>query len=194
MKKLIFILLTALSISAQSQTIMHTRGLSKMDKGKDAMLDGNYQQADKLLKEALATIEKIPSELTYYFGRNSYHLKKHKQAIKWLNKYIELKGTTGQYSKDAIKYLELSNVSYLAVRKQQIDDTGSQLNDDGKFDCPGDNVFCPPCNGTGVIISTGTFDIKYKTCPYSGIEGILTCDEYNLFLRGQLKPRVEADK
>ena len=29
----------------------------------------------------------------------------------------------------------------------------------------------------------------YKTCPFSDNKGFLTCDEYNLFLRGELKPK-----
>lgn len=189
MKNFILSVFLLLAVITQAQNIQNTKGLTKMDNGNDAMLDGDYLKADKLFKEALTSINKIPSELTYYFGRNSYHLKKYKQSINWLNKYIELKGTSGQYSSDAIKYLELANKAYLIIRNKEIDNTKTQFNKDGRIDCLNDKVLCPACNGSGVVITPGAFNEKYQTCPYSGIEGILTCDEYNMFLKGQLEPK-----
>lgn len=193
MKNFTFVILLLFTIAGQAQNIKNTEGLTKMDKGKDAMLDGNYENADKLFREALASIEKLPSELAYYFGRNSFHIKKHKQAIKWLNKYIELKGTSGQYSDEAISYLEQANMAYISVREREIDNTEIQLNQESRIDCPNDRVLCPVCKGSGVVITRGAFEAKYQTCPYSGLEGILTCDEYNLFLKGQLEPKKEGE-
>jgi len=193
MKEIAFIVLLLSTFTSQAQNIQATQGLTKMDNGKDAMLDGDYQKANRLFREALASIDKLPSELSYYFGRNSFHLKKYKQSIDWLNKYIELKGTNGQYSDDAIKYLELANTAYITVREKEIDDTKTQLNSDGRIDCPNDKVICPVCRGSGVVITRGTFEAKYRTCPYSGIEGILTCDEYNLYLKGELVPRNDGE-
>ena len=33
------------------------------------------------------------------------------------------------------------------------------------------------------------FENLQETCPFSDNKGFLTCDEYNLFLRGELKPK-----
>ncbi len=182
------------AISAWGQTSPNPKAVTSMDKGYEAMLDGKYEEADKLLRFAMANIGKLPSELTYYFGRNSFHLKKYKQAIDWLNKYVELKGTSGAYFDETVKYLELANKEYLAERDEEIAETEKSLTSNTRIDCPGDMVLCPVCKGSGVVITKGTFELKYVTCSYSGIEGKLTCDEYNLYLRGQLKPKSEREK
>jgi len=189
MKSIYIFLFIFVTFTAQAQGILHTQGITKMDRGKDAMYDGDYLVADKLFKEALASIEKLPSQLVYFFGRNSYHLKRHKQAIDWLNKYIALKGTVGQYSDEAIKYLEQANLAYVESRSNEIEAVANQLNNEGRIDCPNDRVICPVCQGSGVVITAGSFELNYKICPYSGLEGILTCDEYNLYLKGQLDPK-----
>ena len=162
-----------------------------MDRGYEAMLDGKYEEADELLRFAMNNIGKLPSKLTYFFVRNSYHLEKYKQSIDWLNKYIELKGTNGTYFDQAVEYLELANKEYLEVRAKELQKTEELLEYSSRIDCPSDKVLCPVCKGTGVVIRPGTFNLKYETCNYSGIEGTLTCDEYNLFLKGQLKPKVQ---
>ncbi len=191
MKYIILIFLSVFAHLSLAQNPANTKGITSMDKGYDAMLDGEYDKADEMFRYAMKNIDKLPSQLTYYFGRNSYHLKRYKQAINWLNKYVELKGTSGQYFEETIKYLELANKEYLQIRDQEIAQTEQIFDNDSRIDCPGDKVLCPLCKGTGVVISTGAFELKYETCKYSGIEGIITCEEYNLFLKGQLKPKEE---
>src|SRR5689334_3227194 len=70
--------------------------------------NGEYALADKKLIYVLNNIKSVPSDLTFYFGKNSFYLKKYKQSVDWLNKYIQLKGTTGQFSKEAVELLKLS--------------------------------------------------------------------------------------
>ncbi|MEP1778057.1 hypothetical protein, partial [Reichenbachiella sp.] len=82
---------------SSAQGILKREALTSMDRGVEAMEAGYYEAADQFFRDALSKMTKLPSNLAYYFGRNSYHLGKHKQAINWLNKYMELKGTTGQY-------------------------------------------------------------------------------------------------
>lgn len=184
-----FLLLTTFYCKSQLvDNTKNTAGYTKMDLGANAMIDGKYEEADLLLREALAILDKLPSELAYYFGRNSYHLGKYKQAINWLNKYIELKGTGGQYFDQAIKYLELSNTEYLVIRQLDASEAEEQIESNSYIECQHDNVVCPVCKGSGVLITSGTFDPVYSTCPYSGLDGMLTCEQYNLFLKGQLEP------
>ncbi|MDP4679942.1 MAG: hypothetical protein NWS46_06195 [Cyclobacteriaceae bacterium] len=189
MKIIFTICLLSLFCSAIAQEVTDPKAVTSMDKGYEAMLDGKYEIADELLRYALQNIGKLPSQLAFYFGRNSYHLKKYKQSINWLNKYITLKGTSGVHFDESVQYLELANKEYLLVRDKEVEETEEILQTTTRIDCPGDRVHCPICKGTGVVISKGTFDLKYETCRYSGIEGILSCDEYNLFLHGQLKPK-----
>lgn len=173
------------------QGIVKREGLMKMDQGADAMLEGRYEEADQLFREALGMLDKLPSELAYYFGRNSYHLRKFKQAINWLTKYIELKGTSGQYYEKAALYLERANDAFMSEKKQEQAVTEQQLSNNGYYDCPSEIVSCPVCQGSGVLITPGKFGAVYQTCPASGLSGRLTCDQYNQYLKGELATKLE---
>jgi tetratricopeptide (TPR) repeat protein len=177
----------------QAQGIVKRDALTSMDKGRDAMTDGDYKAADIHFRAALKKLDKVPSNLAYFFGRNSYHLGKYKQSINWLNKYVEIKGATGKYHDEVSKYLELSNEAYRKEREEEVDRTEKQLTTQGYFDCPSDYMLCPLCNGSGVLISPGKMGVIYQTCPYSGISGKLTCDQYNDYLTGELK-KLEPEK
>ena len=187
----VIILFSCLSQVSFAQGIIKREALTSMDRGVEAMESGYYEAADQFFRDALSKMTKLPSNLAYYFGRNSYHLGKHKQAINWLNKYVELKGTTGQFNDEVREYLELANAAFKEQREAEIGRTQKQLTTQGYFDCPSDYMHCPLCNGTGVLITPGKFGAVYQTCPYSGLSGKLTCDEYNLYLRGELEKKVE---
>ena len=64
-----------------------------------------FEAADEKFRFVLKNLKSIPSDFTYHFGKNSFHLGKYRQGIDWLNKYIQLKGTTGQYSQEAAEWL-----------------------------------------------------------------------------------------
>lgn len=162
-----------------------------MDQGANAMRDGKYQEADQLLREAMGMLDRLPSDLAYYFGRNSYHIKKYKQSINWLNKYIQLKGTGGKYSAEASTYLEKATAAFQKQRDVEISYTENQLSNNGYYDCPSEVVTCPVCQGSGVLITPGKFGAVYQTCPISGLSGRLTCDQYNAYLRGELQTQLD---
>ena len=63
-----------------------------LKKSQQLIINENYLEADSILKEVINNVDSISSELTFLFGKNSFHLNKFKQSINWLNKYIELKG------------------------------------------------------------------------------------------------------
>ena len=133
----------------------------------------------------------LPSNLAYYFGKNSYHLGKYKQSINWLNKYIQLKGARGRFYEDAVRILQLSEDEYLKVEREKSDEMRSSLSS-GEYDCGGlEKMICPVCKGEGVLIKQGPFENLYKTCPYSAGEPYLTCEEYNLFMKGELEPKIK---
>lgn len=177
------------SAKVKGQGIMKRDALTSMDKGLDAMNNGYHEAADQFFRDALSKFSKLPSNLTYYFGRNSYHLGKYKQSISWLNKYMELKGTSGQYYEEVIKYLDLSNEAFKKQRESEVGRTKKLLTTDGYFDCPSAFVSCPICNGSGVLITPGKFGAIYQTCPYSGLSGKLSCEEYNEYLNGALEKK-----
>ncbi|HMR58549.1 MAG TPA: hypothetical protein PKC10_14590, partial [Cyclobacteriaceae bacterium] len=52
----------------------------------------NYTAADVKIVNILKTVRSVPSDLTFYLGKNSFYLAKYKQSVDWLNKYVQLKG------------------------------------------------------------------------------------------------------
>jgi len=178
-------------VIAHSQIVRESEILRRMDNGKDMMNAGRYDSAQVEFHFVLENMKKLPSEVAYYFGRNSFHLAKYKQSINWLNKYIQLKGTKGRFYESAIKYLQLSEDEYIRIRRGQVKRLEDEL-ENSNYDCGGlEKMLCPVCHGSGVVISAGAFNEIYKTCPYSAGEGYLSCDEFNLFMRGELEPKLK---
>jgi hypothetical protein len=164
--------------------------LRTMDSAIVDMNEGRYALAEEKYLFVLANIKGVPSDLTFFFGKNSYYLKKYKQSVDWINKYIQLKGTTGQYSLEAIDLLKKAEAEVILERSKETIKAQEVLSQDYDIDCgPSGLVTCPVCRGTTVIITRGAFNNQYKTCPYCDNHGRLTCTEYNQLLRGELTPR-----
>ena len=156
----------------------------------DLIIEQKYFLADSILKEKILNNNRVSSELTFLFGKNSFFLEKYEQSINWLNKYLELKGESGIFSDESIKFLELSNSKNLIENSKNIENVYVELYSYNYIDCQNNRKVCPICKGTSVMIIETDVSKIYKTCPFSDNKGFLTCDEYNLFLRGKLKPKT----
>ena len=163
--------------------------LRQLDSGVYLMETEQYALADDKFKYVLRNVKSVPSDLTFYFGKNSYFLGLYKQSIDWLNKYIQLKGTTGQYYEEATEWLKQAEAEYLKERNVSSEQTGQEiLSRNYDIDCgPSGKVTCPVCQGNHVIVRKGPFGDSFKTCPYCNEHGILTCEQYNKLLRGELQ-------
>ena len=151
-----------------------------------------YELADVKFRSALSNMKSIPSDLTFFFGKNSYYLKKYKQSVDWLTKYIQLKGTTGQYSPEATGWLKKAEEALLLERHAEYIKVTQVLSQDYTIDCgPSGKVVCPVCNGSTVTIKKDYLGEVYKTCQYCNKLGYLTCEDYNKLIRGQLKTSPE---
>jgi hypothetical protein len=172
----------------QQEQIKKTEILRQLDSGVYYMDLGEHVVANEKFTYVLENIKSVPSDLTFYFGKNSYRLNLYKQSIDWLTKYIQLKGTNGQYSAEAATLLKLSENEYLKEKNNQAQKAGQVLSTNYEIDCgPSGRVTCPVCKGSHVQIKKGAFGSEYDTCPYCNEHGLLTCDQYNLLLRGELK-------
>lgn len=161
----------------------------KLDSAVAIMNEGNYEEAEAMFLSVLKSVRSVPSDLTFYFGKNSYFLGKYKQSIDWLNKYIQLKGTSGQFSQEAMSIKQQSEAALLKEKENEAQQASQVMAQDYDIDCgPTGKVTCPVCNGTTVIIKKGYISNTYKTCTYCHLKGVLACEEYNKLLRGELKP------
>ena len=172
----------------QQEQLRKAELLRQLDSGVYQMDMGNYTQADAKFRHVLENIKSVPSDLTFFFGKNSYYLEKYKQSIDWLTKYIQLKGTNGQYSQEAASLLKNAEGEYLREKTKEMQKAGEVLSASYDIDCgPSGKVTCPVCKGDHVQIKKGAFGAEYHTCPYCNEHGLLTCEQYNLLLRGELK-------
>ena len=172
----------------QEEQRKHSETLRHLDSGVYFMDHSEHVLADEKFRYVLRNIRSVPSDLTFYFGKNSYFLKEYKQSIDWLNKYIQLKGTTGQFYEEATSWLRKAEAEYLKEKTQASGKTKELLSKNYDIDCgPTGKVTCPVCQGNHVIVKKGPFGDSYKTCPYCNEHGILTCEQYNKLLRGELQ-------
>jgi hypothetical protein len=164
--------------------------MRQMDSGVYYMENSRYDLADQKFKLVLNNLRSVPSELTYYFGKNSFYLLKFKQSIDWLNKYIQLKGTSGQHYNDALLMLQRAEAEYVKEKTTETKKASEVLSTSYEIDCgPSGKVSCPVCRGAHVVVKRGPFENTYQTCPYCDEHGMLTCKEYNQLLRGDLKKK-----
>ena len=174
----------------QQEELKKMRLKQHIDSGATYMNNGEYVLADAKFKYVLNAIKAVPSELVYFFGENSYHLGLYKQSIDWLNKYIQLKGMNGQYSQQAVDWQKKAEAQLLIQRQKEAAKSEEVLSSHYDIDCgPTGKVICSVCGGDHVIVKKGMFGNEYRTCPYCDDHGILTCEEYNQLLRGELKPK-----
>lgn len=178
----------------QKEQVKKAALMREMDSGVYLMDIGKYELADAKFQYVLDNVRSVPSDLTFFFGKNSFHLQKYKQSIDWLTKYIQLKGTNGQFSREAVDWLKQAEAEYMKEKATASVKAGEVLSTDYDIDCgPAGKVTCPVCKGDHVVIKKGAFGDEYKTCVYCDDHGWLTCDEYNRLLRGQLKPRAASN-
>ncbi|MEQ9439306.1 MAG: hypothetical protein RIG62_09665 [Cyclobacteriaceae bacterium] len=195
----LFIFFISLSIAGigQEYSDPEYRALMlKMEEGVALMNQGDYSSADFYLQQVLEEVSIVPADLCFYFGKNSYHLEKYKQSIDWLNKYIELKGTHGQFFDQATEYLKLSESDYLAQKKTQVPTLNKKNRAQPQVvDCQTTPfVLCPVCQGNGVIVEQGSLgNAIYRTCPYSDEQGRMPCSNYKEYMRGNPVPLESED-
>jgi len=162
----------------------------QLDSAVMLMEGAQYTAANEKFLFVLKNLNSVPSDLAYYFGKNSFFLNKYKQAADWLNKYIQLKGTSGKFSEEAVSLLQQAEQKILEERQVIAQQTKEVLSRDYKIDCgPSGKVVCPVCNGSTVIVKRNYLGETYKPCTHCQKKGYLTCDEYNALLRGEFKPK-----
>jgi tetratricopeptide (TPR) repeat protein len=154
------------------------------------MEEMQYTAANEKFLFVLKNVNSVPSDLAFYFGKNSFFLNKYKQAADWLNKYIQLKGTSGKFSKEAVSLQQMAEQKILEERQVIALQAKEILSRDYEIDCgPSGKVICPVCSGTTVIVKKNYLSETYKPCTHCQKRGYLNCEEYNALLRGEFNPK-----
>jgi hypothetical protein len=175
-------------LEEQRQIDKQRKFMVRMDSAVRLAEEGEYEAADVKFKSVLKNIRSVPSDFTFHFGKNSYFLGKFKQSVDWLTKYIQLKGTSGQYSEQAVDWLSKAEQELILEKEKEAKQASEVLSKDFTIDCgPTGKVVCPVCKGSTVLIKRGYFGDNYSTCGYCHKQGYLNCADYNLLLKGELK-------
>ena len=197
---IVLLYLPLIGVYAQFEEYERGQKLRYLDLGIKQFESGRYEEADQSFRQVLETVNVLPAEICYYFGANSFYLEKYKQSINWLNKYIALKGTSGQFFDESTKFLERAQEKYLlasSAERNDVYDPGQGIDYTvmPKVDCgPSGKVVCPVCKGQTVIIKKSAMSLDYRSCPYCDNHGNLSCDDYNLLLQGELRPKSERTR
>lgn len=152
---------------------------------------GQYPKADEYFMTALDKIDVLSADFCFHFGKNSFYMNKFAQSIDWLNKYLELKGSRGQFSRETLDLLEKAEEAFRNNRGiTNTADVNAKFFYLNTIKCSEDELItCPVCKGDDVITKKDRFgETLYKTCPYS-TNGVLTCIEFNLLIQGNLKAK-----
>ncbi|MEJ2005597.1 MAG: hypothetical protein P8X57_11675 [Cyclobacteriaceae bacterium] len=174
----------------RQRQVQYKATLDRMiETGVDRMDEGDYIAADKIFRDVLKNSQVVPTDMTFFFGKNSFYLEKFEQSADWLNKYIQLKGTKGKHFEEATSLLNEATKAIRLLQQQNQQETKAILASSFEIDCgPSGKVVCPVCQGKTVIITKTAFGQNYRECPYCDDHGLLTCDQYNLLLKGKLEP------
>jgi tetratricopeptide (TPR) repeat protein len=174
-----------------AQVIPERELYRRLDLGEEMLKRGEYEEANNEFLFVIENMKNLPPKIAYFFGRNSFHLGQYKQSINWLNKYIQLQGTSGPYYEQAVSFLDRAERQYIARQKSA---STNDLYEASLFDCGGfEKMICPVCKGDGVIIKKNPFGKSYNTCHYCEGNAYLSCEDYNLFMQGKLSPEESTN-
>ncbi len=170
---------------ASVQQAQQIKSKAKLDSAVRMTDAGMYAEADASYLQILKNLKSVPSDFTWHFGRNSYHLGKYSQSVDWINKYLQLKGTAGEFSEAATALLKDAERELLRVRNEQAAAATIVLSRNYDIDCgPSGKVTCPVCSGSTVVVKKSYLGDTYKTCTVC-TKGTIDCAVYNKMLRGE---------
>ncbi len=188
-------------VSANSYAQLDSLVMSNYQKAVELVETGHYHEANKAFLTVLNPNKTMPDEICYFFAVSLYQTNYVDQSEELLIKYLELTADEGNYFEEATTLLRLirSNrttiVEDSAVIEEEIPNPKTATYNKETKCKPGDKVICPICKGSGVIVSEGSFGNYYRPCPYSDEQGLMSCENYNEYLRGNLiKYKGKKDK
>ena len=202
MKKVIVLLLVltiiGYEIHAQSPTIPPARQFDQevvdlVDKAKSQMDAGDYEDANKTFRKALATKRVLPTSMSYYFAETLFVIHQNQNAKNFVEKYIQLAGRGGDYYEDAVRLKKLIDSQFEEIKTCNYCNLSGyryiecdNCNGLGHtveicYNCHGNGlIMCPKCIGRGVLITQTSFgEPIYSSCDLCTSKGYISCNIYN---------------
>lgn len=168
------------------------------EKAKQLVESEAYDEANKSFLGLLHPDSLMPNELCFFFGKSLYHTGYVEQGEQLFTKYLNLTDTSGVHYDSTMAYMRLINgVDYGKKVVEVANSNKGEVSHNHEFHegeeaCQGNEfIVCPVCNGSGVIVSEGTFGNYYQACPYSDTHGRMPCHNYIEYLNGNL---IEVEK
>lgn len=160
-----------------------------MNKAKSQMKAGDYKDANKTFRKALATQKILPTDLSYLFAETLYVIHQYQNSLNFVDKYIELAGQGGNYYDKAIELKDLLNKEFEKIKNCEYcnlsgyryipcDNCHAKGTTTEKcYNCKGSGItVCPKCLGQGVYITFNSFSGKqYHSCDICEGKGYVEC-------------------
>lgn len=157
---------------------------------KQAVTDSQYVKANEYFLSLANRDTILPDDYCFYFGISLYNSSRTTLAKAFFNKYLSIIDTEHPSYKETLHYLALlgDNEAQKEYHILSTPDSVKHVHAISDTVCEGyDQVICPICNGVGVIIENTNFGKVYQVCKYSDDQGMMTCEQYKAYLRGELK-------
>lgn len=152
--------------------------------------EGNYKAANIAFRNALATNDVLPTNLSYYFAETLFHIRQIQNSKNFVDRYIKIAGQGGDFYNEAIHLQSQIDDAFQAIKEcHRCNNFGYRLISCVRCDSSGvETIECPECRGTGnticsqctgrgVLITTDKFgQNRYETCPKCEGEGITICE------------------
>ena len=156
---------------------------------KELMDEGHYKAAYKAFRAILDSEKVLPTNLSYYFSETLYHLGQYQNSQNFLDKYLKITGTGGDYYHKANtllrlltdKFNEIAACSFCDISGYQLISctycNGAKHLVESCHICSGVGIIdCKKCGGEGILIMVGVLDEKkYQTCDRCLGERFHTC-------------------
>jgi hypothetical protein len=157
------------------------------------MDSGKYEEANLSFRKMLTLKTVLPSEMCYYFAETLYKINQFHNSKNFINKYLNLTGTTGPYYKEVLALDDLVEEKFKEIEDCNLcDEKGYAFKDCSKCYgightsetcnyCKGKGMtVCLACSGNGVKITENVFKEKeYKACHVCESRGYVTCTVCN---------------
>ena len=162
----------------------------KMKQALTYMQEGNYDNANTVFRNILATEKVLPNNLSYHFALTLYHINQYRNSDNFLNKYFKLTGKAGDFYDESLQLQDLLKIEFTKIENCQLCDVngykyvtctfckGQKTILESCTKCRGvGKISCLKCKGEGVVITIDAFnERKYQTCDRCEGKGIHICD------------------